>query len=170
MRPLLLAGAVFALLSLGACRARAAPATPTPDAQPARGASPDAAASTVPPPAGTSPWSITLERSGGFIGRTERFVVNPDGTVVVRAATRRAAGDAAAAAALQGRLEAIGLYRVPSGRYLPARPGPDRFTFELTIAKDGQQYRYVTAEEAANAPPALVQALALIQEHIATAR
>jgi hypothetical protein len=113
---------------------------------------------------------VTLRRSGGLIGRSEVTVITPDGGVTVGTATLHHPGGAPAVLALARRLEAAGVYRVTPGRYLPARPSPDRFTYELTLVRGGQPHEYATAEGAPNVPRELAEAIRLIQEYAAAAR
>jgi hypothetical protein len=123
----------------------------------------------VTPSAPTDQPLVILERSGGFAGVTEAIVVYGDGTVVMDGETGRVGGGATAAADLIRQIEATGIYDLKTGKYLAANPCCDRFTYELTLVKEGQKYQYVTMDGAENVPPELVAAISLIRDYAESA-
>lgn len=171
MRVLLQIGAVLTLLSLIACAAQAPREAPPGE----RGGAPieagSPAASPAPPDKSPADAVIaTLERSGGIAGTTETVVVKGDGTVAVGLTTRQVEGGAAAAAELVSQLVATGIYDVEPGQYMPANTCCDRYTYDLTLVKDGKSYGYVTMDGTENVPPALFEAISLVQQYAAAAR
>jgi hypothetical protein len=114
--------------------------------------------------------NIVLQRSGGFTGRTEAFVLKPDGTVTMAVGNMHVPGGSAAAQQLARNLVATNILSVPPGDYLPSNSCCDRYLFELTLALDGKTYHYVTLEGTDSTPPALRETIALIEDYITSAR
>ena len=111
-----------------------------------------------------------LQRTGGFAGRTDVFVLKPDGTVSMAYGNMHVPGGSAAAAQLARSLLATNVLSVPPGEYLPPNACCDRYEFELTIALGGKSFHYVTLEGAESTPPALRETIALIQGYINSAQ
>lgn len=164
VRALLHTGALLVLLALAACAAQ-----PAPEAQPQSGNASTQPTAPAPQPSPAGELVATLQRSGGIAGATETFVVQGDGTVAVGLTTRQAEGGAEAAADLANRIAATGIYDVAPGQYMPANTCCDRYTYDLTLVRDGQRYHYVTMDGAENAPPALMETISLIQQYVASA-
>ncbi len=110
--------------------------------------------------------NIVLQRSGGFTGRTEVFVLKPDGTITMAFGNVKAPGGSAAALQLAQHIIATSVLGVPPGEYVPANGCCDRYLFELTLGMNGKSYHYATLEGDDSAPPALRETLALIQQYI----
>jgi hypothetical protein len=119
-------------------------------------------------PLAARPFTVTFKRSGGIAGIIQTHVIRADGLVDTPSGDRQLS--AQAIADLEARLEATGLYGVPSGAYLPPNPCCDRFTYELTIEKDGARYDYVTTDGTSGAPPALAQAIDMVSAVLAGVR
>ena len=179
MTRLFLLGIVWLLLV--GCAAPAAmpaanvPATPTPSAEPSprAKATPVPRVTTTPTPesSGAEPTiSVVLQRSGGFAGRSEVFVLKPDGTVTTAFGELHAPGGAAAALALTRKIAATNILSVPPGEYLPANGCCDRYLFDLTLTLDGKAYHYVTLEGNESAPAPLRETIASIQAYISAAQ
>ncbi|HYN89281.1 MAG TPA: hypothetical protein VER55_12150 [Ardenticatenaceae bacterium] len=164
---------LIVLLPLAACAAPAGPApaptsTPSPApaaTQPAASPAPTATQPTTPAPEAGDEIIAELTRSGGFEGTTDTFVLRGDGTVEVGTESRSAEGGAAAATELLNDLEATGIYAVEPGEYLPKDTCCDRFTYDLTLYRDGESFHYVTIDAAEEAPPALFETIGLILEY-----
>lgn len=165
MRVLLCIGALVALLGLVACGAQAPTGAQTND----YGGTPVQPAASTAQSSPSNQVIATLQRSGGIAGKTETFVVQGNGTVSVGLASRQAEGGAEAAADLANRLAATGIYDVAPGKYMPENTCCDRYTYDLTLVKDGQKYHYVTMDGTENAPPALLETISLIQQYVASA-
>ncbi len=157
MRLIILTSILLIVLSLSSCGPQALP-TPSP---PSPRTAPTLSATDV---------IATLRRSGGFAGRTDSFVIKADGAVDVGSITRRVEGGPGAAAKLATQLAATGIYDVAPGKYMPAVSCCDRFTYDLTLVKDGKSYSYTTMDGSETAPRALVDAVALLQQYINAAR
>lgn len=114
--------------------------------------------------------NIVLQRSGGFTGRTEAFVLKSDGTVTMAVGNMHVPGGTAAAQQLARNLVATNILSVPPGDYLPSNVCCDRYLFELTLALDGKTYHYVTLEGTDSTPPSLRETIALIEDYITSAR
>src|SRR5207237_3463305 len=103
--------------------------------------------------------NVTLTRTGGFAGRGETFVLKPDGSIVSGKQIMKVEGGAATAAKLAGQLVATGIYSATPGSYLPDNPCCDRYTYDLTLSREGKSYSFVTIDYSPSAPPALLHAV-----------
>ncbi len=156
-------GLWLVVLTLAACGGPA-PAT-TPTATPPVVMAPTTV-STLPP---LTSLEIVFHKSGGIAGVNETTTIRADGTVIAGSQTKRAAGGAQAAADLARQIEATGIFAVKPDRYMPADPCCDRFSYTVTFVRNGQSFVYATVDATASAPPALFQAIGLIQRYIAAA-
>ena len=145
-------------------------------AMPATSSTPSPAGTTSTPrpdamtPTAGGELNVTFKRSGGIAGVNEVFALNSDGTIIARGQTKQVEGGRAAASELAQKIAATGIYQVPPDRYMPLNRCCDRFTYELTLVKDGRTYTYMTMDSTENAPPALLQTLALVHQYIVSAR
>lgn len=165
---------MLALMSLSACgvaeTSRPGTVAPSPEASPSLAASPAASESVALPrgPSVADDRIAVLQRSGGLAGTSETISIRGDGTVAIGTGTRQATAEAARNVAAQ--LVATGIFDVPPGEYVPANQCCDRFTYDLTLLKDGTQYHYITMDGTPDAPPALMEAIALVQQFAAAAQ
>jgi hypothetical protein len=161
---------LITILALTACGGPAPAATPVPVAGTPVPTAPVVAA---PTPAATLPPLTSLEivfhKSGGIAGVNETTTIRADGTVVAGTQTRHASGGAQAATELARQIEATGLFAVKPARFMPADPCCDRFTYEVTLVRNGQSFVYATMDATTSAPAALFQVVGLIQRYIAAA-
>jgi hypothetical protein len=109
---------------------------------------------------------VILQRSGGITGHTVTFTINGDGTIVTDAETFQPRDGVASAAILQEQLLTTGIFDVSPGVYVPNNTCCDRYSYELTLSKDGQRYHYITIDGAEEAPEALFEAISLIQVYV----
>jgi hypothetical protein len=169
MRHITLTTLLLLILTIAAC---ATPVTPTGQAPTATTSAPDVPASTplpvVTPPAGDL--TIMFNRSGGIAGVQEAYTLKPDGSLDTSKGPKQADGGATAAAKLASQIAATGIYAVAPGKYLPASPCCDRFTYDLSLTAGGKTFTYTTMERSETAPAALNQTIGLIAQYIAAAR
>jgi hypothetical protein len=104
---------------------------------------PEAPAAATPVPAG----AIVLERTGGFAGGRDSFVV--DGSTVGGQRPRRMAGSAA--------------FRRLRGSYLTASACCDRYSYRVTVTYRGGYRKTVSTIQGAAAPRILWQVIAEVE-------
>jgi hypothetical protein len=133
-------------------------------------------ATTAPTPQPTATMQVeegvfaTLERSGGFTGKTTTYVINFDGVVINGMEVLRVADGKTAVTKLAAQIEATGIYLVAPGEYLPKGSCYDCYYFDVTLTRRGQTYHYETVERADTAPQALWATITLILQYVELAR
>lgn len=163
---------VLAILLLAACDSATAP-TNAPGGTPRPPAIPNV--TYVPATVTPSPLAdIVMNRSGGVAGLNETMLLKADGSVTVeqRGTTKilRAPDGAASYDALLGKIEESGIYNVAPGRYWPAFPGPDRFTMELALKRNGQVLVYSATEGTPGIPQPVFVCFQLVLQYVAAAK
>ncbi|MCA1553039.1 MAG: hypothetical protein LC737_01540 [Chloroflexi bacterium] len=153
-------------------------ASPTPNASPipterviTRQSSTPTPSATAPPASHAgAPMTIVFSRSGGFTGRTETFVLNPDGTITMSFTTAQVAGGAKAAARLSQNIVATKILELAPGEYLPKNACCDRYVYELTLKLNGKEFNYVALQDDDATPAPLHDTIELIEQYLTTAQ
>jgi len=105
---------------------------------------------------------IKFNRSGGFAGLDQTFLIYADGRIVGANGEERQASPEQVAAVLQ-QIEAASFFELDAS-YLPRDTCCDRFSYEITVHTPPQTKSVVTMDGVENQPDGLTMTLAAITE------
>ncbi len=105
---------------------------------------------------------VIYERSGGIAGRSERWLIYSDGSIV-DAQGQGVQVSVDEVNALLTRISNAGFFSWAES-YLPKDPCCDRYTHKLTVMADGKSHSVTTLDGTSGAPPELWTILEAVQQ------